>query len=440
VNFESSPPSIQTIIGQLRLAHNHGDVPEAALVPLARTIQSQWKTSLSIREWADRLPTPKKRVLNGTGIILHTGLGRSPLGEKIAARVFEAARGYINLEIDLPTGKRGARNQYLENLFQCLNPSYRAVVVNNGAAAILLALQTLKQKSRFKKAIISRGELVEIGGGFRVPEILSQSGLELVEVGTTNKTRLKDYEAALLEGEPGIILKVSQSCFHMAGFVEQVEAQDLIQLRTKFPERTAIVYDAGSLSAEQIRLLPNGFDSITSSCDKLLGGPQAGIILTSEALQGHLIEEPLYRAFRLDKLSLAALEACLELHIQKRDRLELPVSKMLSTTIEELASRFHEKFENLTFNRIKLRLHESKSSVGGGSWRGEMIASQALWVHAEGAGSEKIARLLRLGKSPVVGSIQDGKFLIDLRTVLNDEDDLLVDSLMQLDQELEKTR
>jgi L-seryl-tRNA(Ser) seleniumtransferase len=358
-----------------------------------------------------------RRTINATGIILHTNLGRAPLAAEAIAAVAEVAAGYCNLEFDLATGRRGSRTQALEPLLRELTGAESALAVNNGAAAILLALSGL---SAGGDVIVSRGELVEIGGGFRIPDVIRQGGARLVEVGSTNKTRLQDYRAAI-GPDTRVLLKVHQSNFRTIGFTAQTSIAELAGLAREHgllvvaDLGSGLLHEAPATAEPSLReALSAGADLVTCSGDKLLGGPQAGLILGRKAAVDRLRDHPLLRAVRLDKMSLAALEATLMLHRDMPER--VPVQHMLGQT-EDALQRRAERLQSLLGSGT---VEHADAFAGGGSLPEERIASRAVVLRPQ-VGAEEAADLLRSGHPAVIGRIKDGRLLLDLLTVSDHE-------------------
>ena len=359
-------------------------------VPDAQTLLARSGEKLAIRRRRGL-----RRTINATGIVLHTNLGRAPLAPEAIAAVAEVAAGYCNLEFDLATGRRGSRTQALEPLLRELTGAEAALAVNNGAAAILLALSAL---SNGGEVIVSRGELVEIGGGFRVPDVIRQGGARLVEVGSTNKTRLQDYRAAI-GPDTRVLLKVHQSNFRTIGFTAETSIAELAGLARE--HGLLVVADLGSGLLQETpgttepsfgEALSAGADLVTCSGDKLLGGPQAGLILGKKAAVDPLRHHPLLRAVRLDKMSLAALEATLMLHRDMPER--VPVRRMLGQTeavLQQRAERLQAMLGSGTVER-------TDAFAGGGSLPEERIASRAVALQPR-IGAEEAASLLRSGRS-----------------------------------------
>jgi L-seryl-tRNA(Ser) seleniumtransferase len=363
-------------------------------------------------------------VLNATGVILHTGLGRAPLPASAVRSVAQAARGYSDLEVDRETGARGRRTARAEALIVALTGAEAALVVNNNAAALLLALAGLAGK---KEVLVSRGELIEIGGEFRLPDIMAASGAKLVEVGTTNRTRPSDYRRALGR-RTGLILKVHPSNYRLVGFARSVGLGELSRIARE--SKVPLVYDLGSGLLERYPEIPadepavaealsEGADAVAFSGDKLLGGPQAGILAGRGDLIDALRRHPLARALRVDKMTVAALEAVLRLHATER-RGDLPVWSSLSTPQPTLVKRA--RALSLAFRGASVRQMDAAS--GGGSLPGHAIPSAQLVVPSRAP--ERVAALLRLGRPPVFCRIDDGALVFDLRTVPPAADDRLV--------------
>lgn len=358
-----------------------------------------------------------RRTINATGIVLHTNLGRAPLAPEAIAAVTDVASGYSNLEFDLATGRRGSRTQSIEPLLLQLTGAEAALAVNNGAAAILLALSAL---ARGGEIIVSRGELVEIGGGFRIPDVIAQGGARLVEVGSTNKTRLQDYRAAI-GPDTRVLLKVHQSNFRTIGFTAETGMAELSVLARE--HGLQLVADLGSgllqktpgTAEPSLRAaLSAGADLVTCSGDKLLGGPQAGLILGRKSALEPLRQHPLLRAVRLDKMSLAALEATLMLYRDRPDA--VPVRRMLSQPDDVLRQRAERLRQLLSTGTLE----RTDAFAGGGSLPEERIASWALTLPLS-TGADTAASLLRAGEPPVVARIRDDRLLFDMLAVTDEE-------------------
>ncbi len=370
-----------------------------------------------------------RRVINATGIVIHTNLGRAPLAEGALAAVLEAGAGYSNLEFDLETGLRGSRYEDVEELLKELTGAEAALVVNNNAAAVLLALSALASGG---EVIISRGELVEIGGGFRVPEVIRQGGAKLIEVGSTNKTRLGDYREAITE-HTQMLLKVHPSNYRMVGFVGSVEVKALAELA--HAQGLVMMEDAGSgalVDLSQYGLPPEpvieesiraGADLVAFSGDKLLSGPQAGILVGKGALIDRLKKHPLTRALRIDKLSVAALAATLRLY-RDRARLHetLPVLKMLAqdmTVLEQKAARLARDLSALKGTQATVK--DGVGYTGGGALPGTGLPSKLVAVKLKGMGPGTLAARLREFDPPIIGRVSEGALALDVRTLLEED-------------------
>jgi L-seryl-tRNA(Ser) seleniumtransferase len=355
-----------------------------------------------------------RRVLNATGVIVHTNLGRAPLAREALAQVVEAARGYSNLELDLHDGVRGSRQDHVAPILRRLTGAEAAIVVNNNAAAMLLALAALAEH---REVIVSRGELIEIGDGFRIPDVLTRSGARLVEVGTTNRTRAADYEAAVSPGT-ALLLRVHQSNFRVVGFTEQPRLEELAAVARR--HGLPLLDDLGSGVLTELPGEPSareslaaGADLVCFSGDKLLGGPQAGIVVGRAELVERLRRHPLHRAVRADKLTLAALEGTLRVYLDAPER--IPVLRMLEEDVEVVRARA-ERLASLVDGTVE----ETVGRVGGGALPLAELPSFACAVE------ESLAGLLRGSEPPVVGIVRDGRLLLDCRTLGDDEIDEVV--------------
>lgn len=436
-------PSVDKVIRELGAT----DLPRAALVAVIRreleTVRSG-KINLAHdqiivqirRAVEDLLLARIGPVINGTGVIIHTNLGRSPLGPKVVATVSEIAANYNNLEVDLVTGQRGGRATYLEHNLAILCGAEAATVVNNCAAALVLILRHFTSGSR-KEVIISRGELIQIGGGFRIPEILEASGATIREVGTTNKTSLADYRNAVSDGT-AMILKVHRSNFYMEGFVESPEADELARLARE--KNVPLVEDLGSgatFRTEELadidheptpaEILARGVDLVCFSGDKLFGGPQAGMIAGHEKLVRALKREPFFRALRCDKLILSALQSTVDLHLRAAESADgeteqIPIQSMLKQTLDSMRLRAEELVNVLTDLPIRVEIGQGESKVGGGTLPKAIIPSITLDLMPNHVGLEDFSARLRRAAVPVIGFISENRFKIDLRTVFPRQD------------------
>jgi L-seryl-tRNA(Ser) seleniumtransferase len=391
-------------LARLRGSHGAFDENEAAGAVRADLARS---TSASLR-----------RVINGSGVIIHTNLGRSPIDEALWRRAGDLAASYSNLEFDLGAGSRGARDEHLSSLCRTLFGCEAALLTNNNASAVLLLLSAV---ARGGEVIVSRGELVEIGGGFRVPEVIQQGGARLREVGTTNRTRAADYAAA---GDAAAILRVHRSNFEIVGFTETPSTEELVAVKGKMP----LLYDEGSgrvvdldkygfTSAETIReLIAKGVDAVTCSTDKLIGATQGGLILGRADIVGRCRKHPLMRALRAGKESYAVIAETLRAFATEKHESEIPIYRMLAAPIEHLRARAIELTRGTDCAVI-----ESRCALGGGTTPTETIPSIAIEV--PGSADETAARFLR-NDPPIVGRIVNDRFTIEVRTLL--ERDLLL--------------
>jgi L-seryl-tRNA(Ser) seleniumtransferase len=398
--------------------------PAAAVDPLALA-----------RELLDQASRPSpQRVINATGVIVHTNLGRAPLAAGVRAALDEVTHGYSDLEFDLERGERGSRHMHIESLLRELTGAQAAMAVNNCAAATLLAAAALAGPGR--AIVVSRGQLVEIGGSFRIPEVIAASGSTMVEVGTTNRTRLADYERAL--GAPGshpvsAILRVHQSNFRTLGFVEEVEIEALCELGPPVIDDVGSgvlgVLDELPFDGEPsvIRALRAGAALVCFSGDKLLGGPQAGLMVGREEAIAQARSHPLARALRLDKLSLAALRATLMLYRDpKRALREVPVLAMLAVGEQALDDRARRLADALRNAGVECEIVDSTARVGGGALPLLDLHGPAVALTSETVGADALAAGLRSGDPPVVARIADGRVLLDPRTLAEDELDAVV--------------
>jgi L-seryl-tRNA(Ser) seleniumtransferase len=358
-----------------------------------------------------------RRALNATGVIVHTNLGRAPLAEAALERVHEVGRGYSNLEYDLSAGTRGSRQDHVAGILRRLTGAEAALVVNNNAAAVLLALAALAEG---REVLVSRGELIEIGDGFRIPDVLARSGARLVEVGTTNRTRAADYEQAI-GPETALLLRVHQSNFRLVGFTELPSVAELAKVAQRHELPLVDDLGSGALTPSNSPLLSEepsvresldaGADLVCFSGDKLLGGPQAGIVVGNAELVERLRRHPLQRAVRADKLTLAALEGTLALYLEpERAVREVPVLRMALEEADDVRARA-ERLAELAGGEAE----ETVARIGGGALPLAELPSFACAVE------EELAAPLRAGEPPVVGVVRDGRLLLDCRTLSDDE-------------------
>ena len=380
-----------------------------------------------------------RRVINATGVVIHTNLGRAPLHASAIKHLIEISKTYSNLEYDIESGERGSRYTHVEESLCRLSGSESALVVNNNAGAVLLVLNTLAEG---KEVIVSRGELVEIGGAFRIPDVMKRSGALLREVGTTNRTHLSDYQKAI-GPQTALLLKVHTSNFRVMGFTSEVSLQDLVQLGRE--HQLPVVDDLGSgclidltrygLEKEPTvqEAIQTGVDVVTFSGDKLLGGPQAGIILGKKRFLDLFKINPLTRALRIDKLTLAALESTLLLYFdEKRAMEEIPTLRMLSLDMKALkrrGRRLLKRLSRMTNKRITVTLKEDVSQVGGGALPLQELPTIAVAIKPLDFSVNRFEENLRKGDPPVISRISKDELVLDMRTVLDEEIPLLADGI-----------
>jgi L-seryl-tRNA(Ser) seleniumtransferase len=380
-----------------------------------------------------------RRVVNATGIILHTNLGRAPLCDEALERIVDVSRGYSNLEFNLDEGKRGLRYDHVETILCALTGADDAMVVNNNAAAVLLALNTL---SEGREVIVSRGELIEIGGEFRIPEVMEKSGATLREVGTTNRTHLSDYEKAIGDNT-GLILKVHTSNFRIAGFTEAVELSTLVELGKKF--NIPVMNDLGSGCFIKLSMygfeeeptvqdtLKAGPDVVTFSGDKLLGGPQAGIVLGERDVVEKIKRNPLNRALRIDKLTLAALEATMKQYLNMDDALSGIKSLRSLTepivTIEKKAKKLLRRLQRSHLEGFSFTLKKGTAMSGGGSLPTQEIPTVLIAINSPRISAGRLGEQLRHFETPIIARISDEEVLLDVRTIDESEFAIIEDGL-----------
>ncbi len=447
-------PSVERVVSSDELADavtSYGrewvvNLTRDALAELRKTVvaggapQTTGEIANSILRSIDELVTPSPRpLINATGVVIHTNLGRAPLSKSALAAADAVARGYSDLEIDLATGRRGSRQAHLQSLLRQITGAEAALVVNNNASALLLGLAALASG---REVIVSRGEAVEIGGGFRIPDVLRQSGCTLVDVGTTNRTYIRDYEEGVTENTAAF-LKAHASNFRVEGFTAFVEERDLVELgeRTGIP----VMHDVGSgalLPTERYGLahepmpqeaIAAGVGLVFFSGDKLLGGPQAGIVVGKRDLVSRLERHPLARAVRIDKMSLASLTATLTHYLIGDAESNVPVWQMISAQPDVVRSRAENWQRSIvSATGFETAVVPARSAIGGGSLPGETLASWALSIPTNGVGPspESLLSALRDRATPVIARIEDDAVRLDPRTVLPEQDDDLVRALL----------
>ena len=382
-----------------------------------------------------------KRVVNGTGVVIHTNIGRSLIGEDVMKNVVEIATNYSNLEYNLIKGERGLRYSHLEDIIIEITGAESAMVVNNNAAAVLLILSTM---AKDREVIVSRGELIEIGGSFRIPDVMEQSGAKLISVGTTNKTHIWDYENAITE-ETNALLKVHTSNYRILGFTSSVSGKELSSLSKK--HNIPLIEDLGSgvlidLSKYGLEYEPtvqdsikSGVDIVSFSGDKLLGGPQAGIIIGKRKYIDAMKKNPLTRAFRVDKFTLSALEATFRLYLDEKEAIEkIPTLNMLTIDKSRLESKakmlYNLIIDNIQCKNCKIEIVDDYSEVGGGSLPLEKLETKCIRIGLEELSIVELEKYLRNYKIPIITRVYKEKLYIDLRTVRDSEFDIVVDAII----------
>ncbi|MEG2420129.1 MAG: L-seryl-tRNA(Sec) selenium transferase [Oscillospiraceae bacterium] len=450
-------PKMDLLLAQPAVRSAEQRLPYYALKESARTVVSALRAGLlagtlaavppmevlaqTLITGAENAMVPHLRpVINATGVVLHTNLGRAPLGEDAARAVYHAARGYSNLEYDLESGTRGSRVRHVEELLCKLTGAEGALVVNNNAAAVLLMLGALAYG---KNVAISRGELVEIGGSFRVPDVMAQSGAQLVEVGSTNKTHLSDYRAAIETQNAQVLLKVHTSNFRVVGFTQEVPLAELVTLGKGY--HLPVLYDLGSGALLSQSLLPAlegptvaeslaaGADAVCFSGDKLLGGPQCGILLGKRDAIGRMKTHPLARALRVGKLTLAALEPILQAYQDPALALSsVPTLQMLAETPQALhatAEDFCRALQGTCGDACDLSVCPAEGQVGGGSLPGVTLPSFAVGLVPRRVSVDALEAALRGWSTPIVSRIHGGALLLDVRTLTAEDRAVIADAL-----------
>ena len=441
-------PAVSALVG----SYGHDSVVDAARIVLARLRQEITSGLLNDDNGAlglalsglpgalenqlrQALSYSLQPLINATGVILHTNLGRAPLSAGVIEHIRETAASYSNLEFDLVAGVRGKRDVHVDRLFRKLLSSdelragaeVATIVVNNNAAAVLLALNTLAEGG---EVIVSRGELVEIGGSFRIPDVMAKSGAILREVGTTNRTRTADYEAAITE-RTRLLLRVHRSNFEITGFTEQASTAELVAVARK--RGIPLMEDLGSGALFDLRSigisgepgvldsLRAGVDIVTYSGDKLLGGPQAGLISGSSKLISRVRSNSLFRALRVDKLIYAALEATLLAYVQ-RDHDAIPTLRMMRLTKEEIGKRAEAVAARISSSKLKVEIMDGESILGGGAAPSSVLPTRVLALTSEGLSADELATRLRTSDPPIIARVEEGRVVLDLRTVFPAQD------------------
>ncbi len=431
---EALSNSVQELISSLRR-----EILETGKVDPPERLQCARVAEVAARNCREMLQPSLRKVINATGTLLHTNLGRAPLADQALQAIRDVAEGYSNLEFELDSGSRGYRYSHIETLLTQLTGAEAALVVNNNSGAVLLALTAL---GRGREAVVSRGELVEIGGAFRIPDVMEAGGLELREVGTTNRTHLRDYQQAINENT-AILLKVHTSNYRIVGFIKDVPARELVPLARENnlvlmeDLGSGLLLDLSSYGLEREPTVPEvvkaGVDVITFSGDKLLGGPQAGLIVGREDLIEKMRKHPLARALRIDKLTLAALEATLRLYLQPDQAFrDLPVLKMFAADADNQKLRCQKLFERLSSEKLpaEVNLIEDVSRVGGGAMPLTELADWAVEINPLGESISELAKRLRSFTPAVVARVQNDRLLVNLRAVFEQEEAQLAQILI----------
>jgi L-seryl-tRNA(Ser) seleniumtransferase len=441
-------------VASLAVSHGHESIADAVRAVLARVRQEiasglldEDGLQLTLSGLAGAVENELRRglsyslrpVINATGVILHTNLGRAPLGDAAIEHIRETAANYSNLEFDIGTGERGKRDVHVDRLFQRLlsedagrevavqKKSVSTIVVNNNAAAVLLALNTLAEGG---EVIVSRGELVEIGGSFRIPDVMAKSGAMLREVGTTNRTRAADYERAISE-RTRLLLRVHRSNFEITGFTEQASTAELVALARK--RNIPLMEDLGSGALLDLRSigiggepgvldsLRSGVDIVTYSGDKLLGGPQAGLISGSAELVARMRSNSLFRALRVDKLIYAALEATLLAYV-RRDHDAIPALRMMRLSKDEIGRRAEALAARVESPKLKVEIVDGESILGGGAAPSSILPTRVLALSCDGLSADELAARLRGSEPAIIARVEEACVLLDLRTVFPEQD------------------
>ena len=427
--------TIQEALEELRRGIIHGDYHEQD-IDNSRIIQK-------VQSMLNKAIMPNLiSVINATGIIVHTNLGRSVLASSALDQIIQVACNYSNLEYDLETGKRGQRYQLVENLVCSLTGAEATTVVNNNAGAVLLSLKTIASD---KSVIVSRGELIEIGGSFRIPDIMALSGAKLIEVGTTNRTHLHDYQNAI-SPETGLLLKVHPSNYAIKGFTASVDLKEMVTLGHELS--IPVMYDMGSgnlvdLSSSGLKdepvvqkIVSSGVDIVTFSGDKLLGGPQAGIIVGKKTIVDQIKKNPMARALRIDKLTLAALEGTLRLYQDPQTVFEnVPTLAFMTRPLSEIkgaVETVYSDVQSLKSDQFQVNIVETTSKIGGGALPLQTLPSYCIGIKAKELSVDSIERYFRTLNPPVIGRIENNQFLLDFRTVQPTEIEIVQKSVENL--------
>lgn len=439
---DASRAVLESLRQEITAGRLDGDRVDLALAGLSEAVARRVQQSLSYS---------LRPVINATGVILHTNLGRAPISTAALDHVREVAESYSNLELNLQSGERGKRDVHVDRLFQKLldedgvdagvhavaERPISTVVVNNNAAAVLLALNTLAENG---EVIVSRGELVEIGGSFRIPDVMSKSNAILREVGTTNRTRVADYEKVINE-KTRLLLRVHRSNFQITGFTEQPAIEELVSLARK--RNIPLVEDLGSGALFDLRSLGvndepsvldslrQGVDVVTYSGDKLLGGPQAGLLSGRSDLIARMRANSLFRALRVDKLTYATLEATLLAYV-KANHGAIPALRMMRLSKDEIGRRADDVANRVQSSKLSVEVRDGESVIGGGAAPSATLPTRVLAITCQGLSGDEISARLRSYDPPIIARVEDGRVLLDLRTVFPEQDEIVGSSLTQI--------
>lgn len=450
-NILASLPSVDVLLKQIDPIYPHGKAKEVTQQVVAslreavvdgtrKTVIDQKEVVAMIHKQLEEKQFSLRRVINGTGTVIHTNLGRSSLSAKTQEQLLATSFHYSNLEFDLESGKRGSRYSHLVSIVKKLTGAEDVLVVNNNAAAVLLVLSTLTQE---KEVLVSRGELVEIGGAFRIPDVITSSGGTIVEVGTTNKTHLADYEKALTE-ETGAVLKVHTSNYRIVGFTESPALEDLAELAHQ--NDLPLINDLGSGLLLDMRpfglpyeptvkeVLDQGCDIVTFSGDKLLGGPQAGIIVGKKEYIEKMKKNQLLRALRIDKMTLSALEATLSLYLDEKEALKsVPTLQMIGLSEEDCLGKAAELAAMLQrITELSVKIEKDSSKIGGGSYPEHLLPTYAVVLSSERFTADDLQEKLRLAATPIITRVKNDCNFLDLRTIAVEEFSLIQESLQEI--------
>jgi L-seryl-tRNA(Ser) seleniumtransferase len=448
-------PAVHRLLAEPAMAQALADLPRPLVVTAARQVLDEVRRTIDDSASVPDIPAlvqqvlaalapltreGLQRVINATGVVLNTNLGRAPLADSAIAAVTAAAAHYANLEVDLDSGERGSRHSHLQHLLGALTGAEAALVVNNNAAAVLLVASAF---AAGREIVVSRGQLIEIGGSFRLPDVIAMSGARLVEVGTTNRTHSRDYVSAI-GPDTGLLLRSHTSNYRIEGFTAEVSAGDLGAIGREHGLPTCEDLGSGQLldlTAYGLPVEPTvqdsiraGLDLVTFSGDKLLGGPQAGIIVGRREAIERLRHHPLLRALRPDKLTLAALAATLRLYLRPDAAEAIPTLRLLTRSVASLQASAEQLVAALpptVGERATVAIEPGVSQAGGGSWPGVTVPTLAVTVRPKTMTAARLAKRLRQGRVPVIGRVHDDRLWLDLRTLLPDDAELLPELLAE---------